>query len=665
MPQNQVGSNDRARARRALLLSLLALAPLAACHDAEAPLSPSAVAPANGGAGMTTGKMSGTMTLTRARGLAPGDLPRVSAGMANAAEAPGTSPTDIVWQNVRTGLRVFWHMNGAQWSGSQNDYMVADTAWKVVAAQDFTGDGTTDLLWQRRASGESVIHQMSGREWSGVQTALYQVTSEWTIVGAGDFTGDGRPDIVWQNRRDGKQVIWRMDGVTWRGEQYDLPSVEPRWWITAAADFTGDGKPDLLWQDQSAGRQVIWHMNGTRWDGAQNELTQVQPDWRIVGATDFTGDNKPDILWQNPREGRQVIWHMNGTTWGGVQNELFQVNPEWVIATTRRLFTAATVTKTAGDGQAVRAGTALPVAPTVRVTDEHGNPVRTAVHFTVTSGSVSNPTVLTDGNGVASAGTWTLGSAPGEQRLTATAGGVSAVFTATAIDPCTLSDPLAFESTISTRLDPGDCVLPNGRLADFYTINVPSTANGVSFTAGSVSFGPETYVYDASGKLIADTDPSTRASATSAPVFILAPAGTYRAGASQFEANGARYTFGVYPMSATSVSNCFTAWVVPGGSGTQTLQAEDCALPGGRYADEYRIRLDAGQSITVLQSSGVIDAFLELVRESDGVVVAQNDNTTGSSNARIAFTAPAAGTYRIRASSASAGQTGAYTLTVQ
>jgi hypothetical protein len=654
--QNHAGP----RARRALLLSVLALGSLAACQDADGPLSPTA-APGGKGPSIATGRMSGVLNAAPAVGIGAGELPAPNRELASAEPAYGMGPTDIVWQNANTGLRVFWHMAGPKWSGSQNEFRTVDPEWSIIATEDFTGDGFADLLWHKASTRESVIYHMVGRTWTGGQTALAQVLPGWTMVGAGDFTADGKPDIVWQNRGEGRQLIWKMNGVTWTGEQNELTRVDPRWWIVAVADFTGDGGADLVWQDRGAGRQVIWHMQGWGWYGAQNELLQVPSDWHVVGAADFTGDRKPDLLWQNRKEGRQLIWHMNGFTWGGAQNELVPVNPDWHIAAPMRMLTPAVVTRTAGDGQSIRAGSALPVAPTVRVTDAYGNPVRTVVTFAVTTGSIANPSASTGTDGVASAGTWTLGSTPGQQTLTATAGSASAVFTATAIDPCTLSDPHTFGSSLSARLDPGDCVLPGGRLADFYTVDVPA-ADGVVFNVSSASFLPEAFLYDASGKLIADSNPSHASNNGLIHAFL--PADSYRLGATRYEASsGGRYAFNTYTYQ--NVTNCSPASVVPGVSTTQALENIDCQPADGRKGDEYRIRLAAGQSITVSQSSGAVDAYLQITREPDGVLVAENDNTPGSTNAQIVFTAQTAGTYRIRATSALPAKLGAYTISVQ
>jgi Tol biopolymer transport system component len=75
-------------------------------------------------------------------------------------------------------------------------------------------------------------------------------------------------------------------------------------------------------------------------------------------------------------------------------------------------------------------------APTVRATDEHGQPLAgVAITFKVTTGggTISSGSVTTAADGSASLAKWTLGTAPGSQTVAAGAGGKSdVVFTALA-----------------------------------------------------------------------------------------------------------------------------------------------------------------------------------------------------------------------------------------
>lgn len=76
-----------------------------------------------------------------------------------------------------------------------------------------------------------------------------------------------------------------------------------------------------------------------------------------------------------------------------------------------------------GGGQSAQAGTTLPVAPSVKVTDANSNPVGgIPVLFQVTAGggSVTGASATTDGSGVATVGSWTLGPQSGADTLTVT-----------------------------------------------------------------------------------------------------------------------------------------------------------------------------------------------------------------------------------------------------
>ena len=88
---------------------------------------------------------------------------------------------------------------------------------------------------------------------------------------------------------------------------------------------------------------------------------------------------------------------------------------------------ASTVLVHQGDNQSAAPGVAVGTAPSVRVTDADENPVSgVAVTFEVTagSGSITGPTQTTDGAGIATVGSWTLGSTVGTNTLTARADGL-------------------------------------------------------------------------------------------------------------------------------------------------------------------------------------------------------------------------------------------------
>jgi glucose/arabinose dehydrogenase len=89
------------------------------------------------------------------------------------------------------------------------------------------------------------------------------------------------------------------------------------------------------------------------------------------------------------------------------------------------------------DGQSATISSAVAVVPAVRVRDASGAPLAgVSVSFAVTAGggSVQNASAVSDATGLASAGRWTLGSAPGTHTLRASASGFApASFNATAL----------------------------------------------------------------------------------------------------------------------------------------------------------------------------------------------------------------------------------------
>lgn len=105
----------------------------------------------------------------------------------------------------------------------------------------------------------------------------------------------------------------------------------------------------------------------------------------------------------------------------------------------------------AGGHQAAMMGTALPIAPAVVARDMAGTPLAgVTVNFTVTSGGgrVTNTSVVTGTNGVASAGTWTLGASADGNTLRATAPALSGAQAVLRGTGCFGGPGAAFEITL-------------------------------------------------------------------------------------------------------------------------------------------------------------------------------------------------------------------------
>lgn len=151
----------------------------------------------------------------------------------------------------------------------------------------------------------------------------------------------------------------------------------------------------------------------------------------------------------------------------------------------------AAVAAAAGDGQSAPAGARLPVAPAVVVRDAGGTPVPgVGVTFAVASGGgrVEGGSTTTGADGVAAAGSWTLGGDLGTNTLTATvaADGVSGnpvTFTATAVPGA----PSAEKSSVTAS--PGTIAASDGSDASTITVIVrdgrgnPVAGQGVALEA--------------------------------------------------------------------------------------------------------------------------------------------------------------------------------------
>jgi len=164
---------------------------------------------------------------------------------------------------------------------------------------------------------------------------------------------------------------------------------------------------------------------------------------------------------------------------------------------------ATQIVKLAGDLQTGVVNTAVGTAPRVRLTDQFGNPVAgSSVTFAVASGGggVTAATQTTDTAGVATVGGWTLGTAAGPNAVTATAGALSATFTATAV-PGAPTQIAHFAGDLQSAVV--NAVLPIAPaviVRDQFNNAVPGI--GVTFTidSGGGSVTGATQVTDTTGK---------------------------------------------------------------------------------------------------------------------------------------------------------------------
>ena len=115
------------------------------------------------------------------------------------------------------------------------------------------------------------------------------------------------------------------------------------------------------------------------------------------------------------------------------------------------------------------------------------------------------------------------------------------------------------------------------------------------------------------------------------------------------------------------------AWAMPaqaqqtvrsGQTVTGSLAASDATISSGEYIDRYTLSGRAGETLTIRVESSAIDPYL-LMRGPDGFSDDNDDVSETDRSSELVVTLPSTGSYTIGVTSFSAGETGAYRLSVR
>jgi len=239
---------------------------------------------------------------------------------------------DILFQNQRTGQLVYWLMDGISMTsiGTTNPGDPGSPDWKMVGTGDFNGDGKPDMLFQNEKTGLLMYWMMNGSTMiaSGAISPDNPGSLDWRVVAVADFNSDGKPDILFQNQSTGQLVCWLMNGTKLISYTLLANPGSPAWKVVGAADFNGDGKPDLLLQNQQTGQMIYWLMNGITLITYRYVNSSAPLDWKVVGIIDFNRDGNSDLLFQNQKTGDLMYWLMAGSTMLSA-GSLNPSNPGW------------------------------------------------------------------------------------------------------------------------------------------------------------------------------------------------------------------------------------------------------------------------------------------------------------------------------------------------
>lgn len=307
--------------------------------------------------------------------------------------------------------------------------------------------------------------------------------------------------------------------------------------------------------------------------------------------------------------------------------------------------------------------------PSVIVRDADGNAMSgVTVTFTVTAGggTVTGGTQTTNSAGVATVGSWVLGSVPGPNTLTASSGNLTpVVFNVSSIDPCTVAAPHTLGTTTQGNLSVGDCKFPDGTYVDFYETTLPGGT--YFFNQASTVSGFDTYLFmlSAAGLPVAVNDDIVLGTNTNSRIKAILAPGAYITAAGSWDPITGAYTL-TSAASVEEVTKCEEVFITKGVTTTQMLRDSDCT--GNGWFDQYIIFLDAQQSLTVTMSSTELDTHLSLVRAGAEGVVLASDGVAGDANlnSRFVFTAQQAGFFYLRAGQAGSGtNVGPYSLVLE
>ena len=187
----------------------------------------------------------------------------------------------------------------------------------------------------------------------------------------------------------------------------------------------------------------------------------------------------------------------------------------------------------------------------------------------------------------------------------------------------------------------------------------------------STDFDAYALLHDANGTKVAENDDGGGGQ-NARIVYTVPTTGTYRILANSWVKNHyGRYTVRLRSLGVASGATA-TGGVLPGTVGQimrgQTmsgqLSANDPKLSDGSVYQAWTYIGTAGETVTVEVTSSDFDAYA-LIQDGSGTKLADNDDGGGGTNARITFTLPYSGAYRLIANTYRQGSFGAFALTVR
>lgn len=259
--------------------------------------------------------------------------------------------------------------------------------------------------------------------------------------------------------------------------------------------------------------------------------------------------------------------------------------------------------------------------------------------------------------------------ADGEYRLEARGYSADSVgayaLTLAEVEPEPAPEALAFGVTVEGEIDDEDPLDSDGRAFDAYSFG-GSEGQRVQVIMRSGDFDTYLEIGAAEGEFsaVAQDDDGLGQGTDSRLNFTLPETGDYVLRARPYAPDSqGLYSIELIDRGPEPVAGS----ILIGATARGTLTDSDATADDGSYFDAYAVQVKDGDKLVITMVSNAFDAYLVLGREQDGdrfEGLASDDDGLSDTHAKLEWTAPAAGTYVIRAGSYGQGQTGDYAMTV-
>jgi hypothetical protein len=343
--------------------------------------------------------------------------------------------------------------------------------------------------------------------------------------------------------------------------------------------------------------------------------------------------------------------------------------PAVSFTTTAQFGNGSAIVKRGGDNQIGFRTQPLPNPLTVKVVSAGGLGIPgQTVTFTVASGggSIAGSPAVTDANGFASSGAWTMGSTFGNFNVVAQTGTLQTTFTAI-VDPCENRIALAVGQTVTGSLayDPSLCAMA-GAADDRYLLTTP--AGAVNITLASTAFDALLNVWNTAGKIQVATNDNSGPGTTNSALRLITASGTKTVDATTVTAGAT----GAYTLSVAStsedVADCSNVYIEIGATTNQNLTTTDCKTNFAPVAtaaqtgegiwknanvagDAYLVYIAAGTTVRISQTAQPLDAAIAFYSPSGALILFRDNGGVGATPEVIDYTATVSGYYKIVAGS--------------